>query len=110
MNVIIAGERSIQHHQPVVPQIEEDPVIQSSNNEGASDHYFVFANQLGRDRLRKKRAAENPSLTPSSTIKRKEEVDADRIADMDLAQEQRRKRDSRQDVRRPTQTPTPTRS
>ena len=56
--------------------------------------------------MRNKRAADNPSLTPSSKIKRKEEADADRIADMDLAQEQRRKIDPRQDVRRPTQTPT----
>ena len=110
LNVIFAEERCIQLHQPVVPETEEDPVIQSSNNEGASNHHLVSENQLGRDRLRKKRVAENPSLTPSSTIKRKEEADADLIADIDLAQEQRRKRDPRQNVRRTTQTPIPTKS
>ena len=86
LNVIIAEERCIQLHQPVVPETEEDPVIQSSNNEGASDHYLVSENQLGKDRLRKKKVAENPSLTLSSSNKRKEEADADPIADMDLAQ------------------------
>ena len=76
LNVLIAEERSIPHHQPVVPEIEEDPVIQSSDNEGASDHHIVSENQLGKDRLRKKKAAENLSLTLSSKTK---EADADRI-------------------------------
>ena len=45
LNVIIAEERCVQLHQPVVPEIEEDPVIQFSNNKGASGHYLVSENQ-----------------------------------------------------------------